>query len=250
MQFALIIGNEDYSKFQKDIKSESNVDFARNDASSFKEYAIKMFGIPEKNITFLLDATAGQISQGLSKLNLIAKNTNGKAKIYFFYAGHGLPDEQTKEPYLIPVDISGANLNSAIKLKDVYSKLSEFPCERITVFLDACFTGGGRNQGLLSARGVKIKPKEEELKGNIIVFSSSSNDQSSLPYIEKEHGLFTYYLLKIIQETKGELTYKELSDFLLEKINLESVLINSKEQNPQILVSYDILNIWGLWKFK
>jgi len=249
MQFAFIIGNEDYSSLQKDLKSEMNVDFARNDASAVREYFIKTLGIPEKNITFILDGTFGQIIQGISKFNLIVKNTNGKARIYFYYAGHGLPDEQTKEPYLMPVDVSGSNLNSAIKLKDVYSKLSEFPCERITVILDACFTGGGRNQGLFAARGVKIKPKEELLEGNIVVFSSSSGDQSSLPYKEKQHGMFTYFFLKKLQESKAEITYKELSDYLKEKVALESVLINSKEQNPQVNVNPDIFNIWGNWKF-
>jgi hypothetical protein len=84
LNFALIIGNEDYIKYQKDLNNEMNVDFANNDARVFKEYSIKTLGIPEKNIIFILDGTAGQINQGLSKLNLIAKNTNGKAKVYFY----------------------------------------------------------------------------------------------------------------------------------------------------------------------
>jgi hypothetical protein len=248
MTFALIIGNEDYTKFQLDLKSEVNVDFARNDASAFKEYALKTLGIPEKNITFLLDATSGQISQALSKINLIEKNTAGKAKIIFYYAGHGLPDENTKEPYLIPVDVSGSNLSSAIKLNDVYKKLTEFPCERITVFLDACFSGGGRNQGLVAARGVKIKVKDEVLKGKMIVFTSSTGEQSSLPYKDKAHGIFTYFLLKKLQETKGSASYLELSDYLIEKVSLENLLINNKEQNPTTLISPDAANSWKIWK--
>lgn len=248
LTFALIIGNEDYTKFQLDLKSEVNVDFARNDASAFKEYAIKTLGIPEKNITFLLDATAGQISQALSKINLLAKNTSGKAKLIFYYAGHGLPDENTKEPYLMPVDVSGTNTSSAIKLKDIYKKLTEFPCERITVFLDACFSGGGRNQGLVAARGVKIQAKEETLKGKMIVFSSSTGEQSSLPYKDKNHGIFTYFLLKKLQETKGNVTYKELSDYLKEKVSLENLLINNKEQNPTTLISSEAGTGWMGWK--
>jgi hypothetical protein len=249
-RFALIIGNEDYRSHQADLKSESNVEFARNDASAFREYCINMLRIPEKNITFLLDATVGQINQGITKLKLLSKVCNGKSQLIVFYAGHGLPDENSKEPYLIPVDISGANITSGIKLQDLYKNLTEFPSERIMVFLDACFTGGGRNAGLIASRGVKIKPKEDVLSGNIVVFSSSSGEQSSLPYSEKKHGMFSYFLLKKLQETKGELTYSDLFEFLNEKISIESLLVNSKEQNPVVNTSQDIAGTWKLWKVK
>jgi hypothetical protein len=248
--FALIIGNEDYSSRQADLKSESNVDFARNDASAFKEYCTNALGIPEKNITFLLDATVGQINQGITKLKLLSKACNGKSQLIFFYAGHGLPDENTREPYLIPVDVNGANVSSGIKLQDLYSNLTEYPSERVTVYLDACFTGGGRNAGLIASRGVKIMPKKDVLNGNIVVFSSSSGEQSSLPYSDQKHGMFTYYLLKKLQETNGELTYSDLFKFLDEKISIESLLVNSKEQNPVVNTSQDIEESWKLWKVK
>ena len=95
--FALIIGNEDYSSFQLDLSNEVNVDYARNDASAFKEYAINLMGIPEENIIFMLDATTGKMNQGIAKANRILKATNGKAEMFVYYAGHGLPDENTKE---------------------------------------------------------------------------------------------------------------------------------------------------------
>lgn len=247
-RFALIIGNEDYSSHQVELKSESNVDFARNDASAFKDYCINILGLPEKNITFMLDATTGQISQGINKLKLLSKASGGKSQLIVFYAGHGLPDESTKEPYLIPVDVNGANVTSGIKLQDLYSNLTEFTSERVTVYLDACFTGGGRNAGLVESRGVRVRPKENMLKGNLVVFSSSSGEQSSLPYNDAKHGMFTYYLLKKLQETKGDLSYSELSNFLNEKISIESLLVNSKEQNPIVNTSQDVSETWKDWK--
>lgn len=249
-RFALIIGNEDYSSHQVDLKSESNVDFARNDASAFKEYCRNILGIPEKNITFLLDATVGQISQGISLLNLLSKANAGKSQLIVFYAGHGLPDEKTKEPYLIPVDVNGANVTLGIKLQDLYNSLTEFPSERIMVFLDACFTGGGRNAGLVASRGVRFMPKEVVLKGNLVVFSSSSGEQSSLPYTDQKHGMFTYYLLKKLQETKGDVTYSDLSKYLDEKVSIESLLVNKKEQNPVVNTSQNVSETWKLWKVK
>ena len=46
------------------------------------------------------------------------------------------------------------------------SNLSEHPTNKSLVFLDACFSGGARKEGLVSMRGVKIKPKEENLLGH------------------------------------------------------------------------------------
>jgi hypothetical protein len=247
--FALIVGNEDYSSFQKDLGDEVNVAYAMKDAKTFKEYCTKTMGVPEENIVMLINARTVEFNREISKLNLYAKNSKGNAELIFFYAGHGLPDETTKEPYLIPVDVSSSDLRFAIKLTDLYAELTEFPSKKVTVFLDACFSGGARNQGLVAARGVKIKPIEEPLSGNLVVFTASSGAQSSLPYKEKYHGMFTYFLLKKMQESGGKLTYKELSEYLDQKLSINSIKINNKEQNPQTNISPNIKSSWENWKF-
>ena len=247
LRFALIIGNEDYSSYQQDLSNEVNVAYASNDARVFKEYIKYVFGVPEENIIYIVNAKTVEMNRAISKINLYAKNTFGKAELIFYYAGHGLPDEETKEPHLIPVDVSSSDLKFAVKLKDLYGKLTEYPTQRVTVFIDACFSGGARNQGLVAARGVKVKPKEELLSGKLIVFTASSGEQSSLAFKDKQHGMFTYYLLKKMQETKGNMTYKELSDYLTSQVGLKSVMINNKEQNPQVIISPEIQNVWGQW---
>ena len=252
-RFALIIGNEDYSSHQTEIGGEINVAYARNDASAIKEYCTKAMGVPEENVIFLLDATTGQMNQAISKANKLIKATQGKGTFYVYYAGHGLPDEVTKEAYLMPVDVSGKNANEGILLKNFYEKLTEFPAERITVFIDACFSGGARNQGLLAARGVKINPKvdaDATVKGNLVVFSASSGEQSSLPYKAQQHGIFTYYLLKKLKESGGNVTYSELSEYITEKVSLQSLLINDKEQNPKVNVSTNSQEVWKTWTIK
>jgi hypothetical protein len=147
------------------------------------------------------------------------------------------------------VDVSGKNIQSGIRLKEVYRQLTEYPVSRVTVFLDACFTGGARQQGLLAARSVKIKPLQRQLPGNIVVFSASSGVQSALPYREKHHGFFTYHLLRKLQDTSGDITYREMADYLRRKVSLESILVNDKEQNPRVNVSPDIKEDWQYWKF-
>ncbi len=62
-RYALIIGNEDYQSMQRTLNSEQNVPFAVNDATSFRDYAVKTLGVEQENITFLTNATAGQMAQ-------------------------------------------------------------------------------------------------------------------------------------------------------------------------------------------
>lgn len=244
-RYALVIGNEDYTKYQNDLGSEVNVAFARQDAASFAQYCEKTLGVPKENVTLIQDAIGSQMKKEIEKLCKIIKYEAGDAEVFVYYAGHGFPDEETKESYIMPVDISGTMVTEGIKLSGLYVKLTENPSKSVTVFLDACFSGGGRNSGLLAARGVKIKPKENMVEGSLVVFAASSGDQSSLPYKEKLHGMFTFFLLQKIQETKGQVLYKDLYDYINKQVSLNSVKINNKDQNPQLIVSPDIESKWG-----
>jgi uncharacterized caspase-like protein len=248
-RFALIIGNEDYGKFQTGLQSDQNVLFARNDALVFREYAIKTLGVSEKHTFLLTDATRGQMSREIERITELAKLTPD-AEIIFYYAGHGLPDFETYQSYLIPVDVTASNLEDAIKLRDLYAKLASSKASKIIVILDACFSGGGRGEnGLLAARTVKIRPKSDIIEGNIVAFTATSGKEVSLPFESQSHGLFTYYLLRKLQETEGNVTLDELGQHLESEIPKASLLENGLLQRPQVLVSPELDGKWMSWKF-
>ena len=186
----------------------------------------------------------------IQKLVKLIQYSEGNAEVIFYYAGHGFPDDKSNEADLVPVDIGSSTLTEGISLKKLYTDLTEFPSKKVTVFLDACFSGGGRNAGLLAARGIKIKPKSESAKGNLVVFSASTGEQSSLPNKDKQHGMFSYYLMKKLQETKGDVTYAALAEYIKKEVQLNSVLINGKDQNPDLLISPDLAQIWQQLKLK
>jgi uncharacterized caspase-like protein len=120
----------------------------------------------------------------------------------------------------------------------------------VILFLDACFSGGGRNAGLMASRGVKIVPKNVSLTGHVVVFSASDENQSALPFEEQKHGLFTYYLLKKLQETKGEVTLLELDAYLAKQVSIKAAMINKQEQTPKTNFSPAITGSWENWKLK
>jgi hypothetical protein len=250
-KFAIVIGNEDYTSRQSDLSRESNVEFARADALIFKEYLIQTLGFESNNVFLLTDATASEIKQNINRLVELFKRIDAKeSEIVFYYAGHGYPDEVSKTPYLMPVDVSVSNISSAIKLSDITETLAKTNAKRITIYLDACFTGEGRNAGLLAAaRTARIKPKSVIAQGNMVIFSASGNEQTALPYREQKHGMFTYFLLKKLQETKGETKYLDLFNYIKDKVSLESTR-TIKPQDPEILVSDEIKDKWENWKVK
>ena len=175
----------------------------------------------------------------------------GKGKAIFYYAGHGIPNESDLSAYLLPVDGIGNDPGSAYSLKDMYEKLGSVDAQSITIFLDACFSGSKREEGMLaSARGVALKAKQSAPKGNMIVFSAAQGDETAYPYKDKQHGLFTYYLLKKIQDTKGEITLGDLYDYITNEVSRQSFLKNNKKQTPSFSVSSTLTNTWRSQKLK
>lgn len=248
--FALIIGNEDYQSYQTGLKKEQNVEFAVRDAHIFKEYCLQTLGIPKENILFYTNAGTVTMNQAITQINQVIKTLDGDAEILVYYAGHGYPDAKSEEPCLIPVDVNSASMQFAIPLDKMLASLSEYPSKKVVLFLDACFSGGGRDMGLMASRGVKIIPKSAPISGNIVVFSASDKEQSALPYEEQKHGLFTYFLLKKLKETKGNVTLSELDDYLSKQVAIKASLVNKQEQTPKTHFSPNVKDQWRNWQLK
>ncbi|WP_270547098.1 caspase family protein, partial [Butyricimonas paravirosa] len=139
---------------------------------------------------------------------------NGTAKAIVYYAGHGIPDEKQQSAYLLPADGYGSDPSTAYALQDFYAMLNNAQARNITVFLDACFSGAKRENGMLaSARGVAIKVRQEIPRGKMVIFTAAQGDETAYQYAEKGHGMFTYFLLKKLQESQGNTTLGELSDY-------------------------------------
>ena len=219
--FAVIIGNENY---------------ALNDAKVFASYCKKTLGLPKDNIRIYRDATYGTMLSALDDIKSIASAFEGDLNVIFYYAGHGVPSESDKTAYLLPVDASGQHTEVCLSTKRLYDTLDGLHAKRVLVFMDACFSGAQRGEGMLaSARGVALKVKQDAPKGNMVVFSAATGDETAYPYKEKGHGLFTYYLLKKLQDTKGDVTLGELSDYVNKEVRRQSVVINHKSQSPTVV---------------
>ena len=242
--FAIVIGNEKY-------RNEVDVPFAQNDAKIFCEYVKKTLGVPHDQIRHIENAGYNDLRIAINWLVQAMLVCRGKGKAIVYYAGHGIPNESDQSSYLLPVDGIGNDSGSAYALQELYDKLGNVEAQSITIFLDACFSGSKREEGTLtSARGVAIKAKQSTPKGNLIVFSAAQGDETAYPYKDKQHGLFTYFLLKKLQETKGEVTLGELSEYLADEVGRQSFIKNNKIQTPTVSVASSLQNSWKSLKLK
>jgi hypothetical protein len=240
--FAFIFANQDYANF--------SVPFARNDGRIFKEYCAKTLGVPEKNIRFYENATIGNMMAAINKIKEYADVYDGDARFIVYYSGQGMTDGNTKIPYLLPVDAVLTNLSATgYSVEKLNRELSEIQSKSCLLVLDASFNGMDREGKMLTAaRGVAIKAKPNHADGSLIVFSASTGDETAYQYTDKNHGLFTYFLLKKLQETQGNISYRELTDYVAEEVKKQSVS-NPKTQSPNIVVSEKLTN-WQTLKIK
>ncbi len=233
-----IIANEEYDL-------AANVDNATSDGLAFKEYCIRTLGVPEDNVRYMANLSFGRMKKGLNDILELADMLNGEANLILYYAGHGIPDNKTKDAFLMPVDADGTDTSLCLSLTDLYSNINSKNLNRCIVFLDACFSGAQRGGDMIvAARGVKLKPKETAPEGKTIVFTATSDDQAAFSHKEERHGLFTYFLLKKLQESKGNVTLGELADYLSQKVGFESRRINNAPQTPSVLVAAGIGDNW------
>jgi hypothetical protein len=242
-KYALIIGNQDYHSHQTSLDVEANADYAANDALIFAEYCEKTLGYPKDNIMVVVDGTRGQMSQKLAQLVRFAEVENGQAELLFYYSGHGLPEEGTNIPYLIPVDVSGTQPTNGLALTYVYDELAKFKTKKTTVVLDACFSGGARNKELVAMKGIKVKAKVDAVPGNLVVLASSSGSEASAVYREKQHGYFTYFLLKNLQTNKGQGNLETVISEVSQNVAREAARVG-KNQTPNVLPGAEIGDGW------
>lgn len=245
--FAVIIANENYQMV-------SSVPMALNDGRTLAKYCQQTLGLPESNIRYYEDATYGVFTRALKDIKNISTAYDGDIDVIFYYAGHGVPDEKTKDAYLLPVDSDGKEVSACFPLSRVYADLGSLNAQSVLVLMDACFSGGSRDGDMVlekeGMRGIVVRPKQDALGGNMIVFSAVSDDQTAMPYKEKGHGLFTYFLLKKLQETKGNVTLSELTSYVAEKVEQRSVVINRKVQTPTVRTAIAVADTWKSMKLR
>ena len=245
--FCIIIANENYQK-----QNTPEVAYAATDGQTFQKYCTNTLGVPRENIKMMTDATYLEMKDMFNWLHNVAEEYGNDANYIVYYAGHGVPDEKGN-CYLLPVDgdINKPGSNG-YSLKTLYNTLGQITTKSALVLIDACFSGSDRGDVSMvdgTERGFVREVKSETVTGNVVVLTAASNTETALSYNEKGHGMFSYFLMKKLQETKGNVTYGELFDYVNKEVRRRSTVVMSKRQTPSATCSDNIRNTWKNMKF-
>ncbi len=230
-----------------------------NDAIVIKKYLVKSMGFVDKNIIYLKNPTSGELTRvfGTEKdykgqlYNWVKK---GKSDVFVYYAGHGAPDIDTGEPYIVPADVHPDYVKqSGYPLRMLYQNLNKMEAKSITVVLDACFSGSSE-KGMLIAKASPLglsMAMEAPQKINLLCAANKGEIASWYP--EKKHSLFTYFFLKALQgcadKNKDEIiTLDEVEEYTVEKVADLARREYNRKQYPQLLGDKKAILIRGLKK--
>ena len=256
---AVVIGNRDY-----DGRDVPAVDFALEDASIIRAYLIQILGYKEDNVLYYTNATKGTFESVFGNENnhkgklFYRADPKGQSDLFIYYSGHGAPDIQSsseeKPSYLVPKDADPSHVRFGGYALDVlYNNLRQIPHRRVTVVIDACFSGmsdGGRLMGDISPLGL---PSQADSGARLsqqstTIFTASGSRQVASWYRDKQHSLFTYFFLKALRgdadaDENKVLTAAEISDYVSDQVLSIARRRHSRDQNPQFIGNKDAVMV-------
>lgn len=243
--WGLVVGLENYSRLP-------TVPYAQKDALLVKEYFRRVFGVPEEQIIFLpspREQANKSILEGYLK-SYLPKNVGKTTNLYVYFAGHGFPDVKKQETYLMLYEGDTRFIEqTGYNLKSFYEDLNNLDIKRAYVFLDTCFSGIAarteRTPLAQGARAVLIHAPIDLHSDKVISLTASTGGQISSPYSEREHGLFTYFLLSGLKgaadtNEDGWITVKELYSYVKDNVTRVSRR-KGIEQTPLVVPSFGTL---------
>jgi metacaspase-1 len=252
MKHALCVGINNYPVRGADLKG------CVNDAKAWASILVERFGFAADNVAVLLDkqATKQRILSELDRLIATAKNgdvlvfTNSSHGTYVAEAGG---DETRYDEAICPYDMK-QNLIVDDELRERFAKLPAGV--RLTVISDSCFSGSVTrgdplptpddrrirfvNPKVLGRREIanvrrtatpRSVEKYPERKMREILVSGCRDNQYSYDarFGNVYHGAMTYFALEIMSEADYQLSYADLWDQLVVRLESEGY-----DQEPQV----------------
>lgn len=229
-------------------KSLGKLHYADSDARLFAQYLRSKSGggAMKKNIiTFYNDsAQMGEIWESITTYVQKMKSMFQKGdRLYFYFSGHGgsFDDRQESKSYFFLYDSpsgtdGGTNLSIKLLKTQIEALLEGSPVQVVLIF-DACRTSSIRS----NAGQEKVNKLLNNSSGEILLVASKGGFEARESHL-KQHGIFTYFLLKGLLgdadgSNDGAITGHELDVYLRKNVNDHCQLEYQSDQIPTL--------VWG-----
>jgi WD40 repeat protein len=222
------------------------VEFAGQDAAAIKELLTGTFGFPASRVLLLEDESASLASlRPMIRQELASLVKPGRTDLFVYYSGHGAPNVDTHEAFLLPWDYNprfAPDRDSAYPLKELFEDLKRLNARTTTVVLDACFSGQSESGAVLkdaSPAYVELSMPSGVLPSGVVITAGGSNEVATW-YRERGHGLLTYYVLRGLKgeadpEGRGNVTVESLRHYLDAKVPAKAQQLRNRKQMPQVI---------------
>jgi hypothetical protein len=242
--YALVVGIEQYRQ------GLPSADYSAHDAEIVDKYLTGVLGYPQENVVRLLNDRATKTDLEKYVEGWLPNRVGKDDTVFLYFSGHGAPNPQTGDAYLIPYDGDPAFVEkTGYPVKRLYESLGKLPAKQVVVMLDSCFSGAGGRSVL--ARGMRPMVISVEnpvvANGKTVVLTASAGNQVSSTYLAKGHGLLTYFFLRGLKgegdrNNDGKIDLVELFGYIKPQVeNIARREFNS-EQTPQLFASPELFD--------
>jgi uncharacterized caspase-like protein len=167
------------------------------------------------------------------------------SQVFFYFSGHGHPGGVGQDSYLVPYDGNVHSLvRSGISIRKLYQELSKLDAQNKMVFLDACFSGNTARGGHVDPLIAGSKPAYIEItlpvEPSLVSLTAAAANQESNAYPAKFHSLFTYFVLRDLQNRPANIS--ELSSRVIRDVEnqIGEMFGNAQTQTPVLVTATDV----------
>jgi hypothetical protein len=242
--WAIIIGVADYEKVK-------DLDYTDDDAIELYNKLKEVW--PEDHLKLLVNEEAAKSNIESAIKDWLAPNETAESVVLFFFSGHGrfgpdvVPYDETdgEDEYICPYDALTGSYNNDIRDDTLDSWLGSLDSQRISVFLDSCYSGGFIDKVTgeefpLSDLGDGFA--KDLSKGGRVIITASNETETSWEYGDLKHGVFAYYILEgldnleLLDDNKDNgISAEEIFDYVEPLVRVYA----EGEGNPQHPQMYD-----------
>ncbi|MBM80101.1 MAG: hypothetical protein CMJ78_05845 [Planctomycetaceae bacterium] len=244
-KYALLVGINDY---QGDI---SPLRYCVADVEAFGQALVETAGFKSDNVYLMTCQMTGRRQPThvnvIRQLSLLSERVKPEDTFIFYFSGHGIT--KSGQSFLLTTNSDTTTKDTltitAVDLNQAKEILSRIQAQQLLTVIDACRndpdSGRGEEDNLLTndfSRGFKIKRDQgqAETPGVSATLYACAVGERAYEWPEKQHGVFSYYLLEGLNgkaaNTTGEVVVSDLALYTNKKVSRWVKENKAKKQTP------------------